>query len=196
LKALVLPDSLERIGGCAFRGCTGLTELTLPAAVVSIASHAFADCAGLKRLALPDSLEHIGGSAFLGCRGLSALTLPAKVTTIHDFAFRNCTGLTALALSRTVIYIVASAFENCAGLTELALPASLEHIGSKAFSGCTRLKLHLPRSIPVAELVLQFGGENHEQLPQLTVDGVPCPPADVLDQIRDAQAGTGLWAVD
>jgi hypothetical protein len=137
----------------------------------------------------------IGSSAFEGCRGLSALTLPPKVTTIYDYAFRDCTGLTALALSSMLRYIGSDAFKSCAGLTELALPASLEHIGSDAFRGCTRLKLHLPRSIRVAELVLELG-RNHERLPQLMVDGVPCPPADVLDRIGDAQAGTGLWDVD
>jgi hypothetical protein len=67
------------------------------------------------------------------------------------------------------------------GLKELALPASLENISGNAFSGCTGLKrLHLPRSIRLAELVLAL-----EQLPQLTVDGVPCAPEDVLQRIRE-----------
>jgi hypothetical protein len=93
LKMLVLPDSLEHISGHAFHGCTGLT---LPTALISIDTNAFADCKGLTRLTLSDSLEHIGSSAFLGCRGLSVLTLPAKVTTIYDYAFRDCTGLRPL----------------------------------------------------------------------------------------------------
>jgi hypothetical protein len=132
---------------------------------------------------LPDSLEHIGTAAFEGCRGLSALALP-KVTTIDARAFRGCTGLTALALSNTLRFIGWKAFENCVGLTELALPASLEDIAYNAFSGCTGLTaLHLPRSIRVAELVLALG-----EKPQLTVEGVPCSPEDVLQRIREAQA--------
>jgi hypothetical protein len=102
------------------------------------------------------------------------------VTTIGERAFRGCTGLKALALSNTLRFIGWKSFQDCTGLEELALPASLEDIAYNAFSGCTRLtKLHLPRSVRVAELVLALG-EKCGGLPQLSVDGVPCPPEDVL----------------
>ncbi|MCL2086104.1 MAG: leucine-rich repeat protein [Oscillospiraceae bacterium] len=42
-----IPDSVTSIGGSAFSGCTGLTEITIPGSVTSIGDYAFADCTGL-----------------------------------------------------------------------------------------------------------------------------------------------------
>jgi hypothetical protein len=36
----------------------------------------------------------------------------------------------------------------------------------------------------VAQLALRLG--RHQPLPPLTVDGAPCPPADVLQRVREA----------
>ena len=61
---VVLPDGLTKIGGCAFDGCTGLTQITLPA-----------------------GLTEIGWGAFFGCTGLTDVVIPASVTEIRDKAF-------------------------------------------------------------------------------------------------------------
>jgi hypothetical protein len=51
--------------------------------------------------------------------------------------------------------------------------------------GCTGLTaLHLPRSVRVAQLVLRL--VESQLLPPLTVEGAPCPPADVLRRVREA----------
>lgn len=44
---LVLPDTLEVIGGSAFSGCTGLNEITIPASVTTINENAFYNCTNL-----------------------------------------------------------------------------------------------------------------------------------------------------
>ncbi len=58
---------------CKYRGCSGLTSLTLPVGITSI-----------------------GPSAFEGCSGLTSLNLPAGITSIGSYAFVNCSGLTSI----------------------------------------------------------------------------------------------------
>ncbi|MBR4176891.1 MAG: leucine-rich repeat domain-containing protein, partial [Bacteroidales bacterium] len=46
LTDIILPNSLKKIGWCAFAGCTGLTEIKIPNSVETIDDRAFADCTG------------------------------------------------------------------------------------------------------------------------------------------------------
>ena len=41
---VVIPDSVTRIGGWAFSGCTGLTSIVIPDSVTSIGDWAFSGC--------------------------------------------------------------------------------------------------------------------------------------------------------
>ena len=82
------------IGGNAFEGCSGLTELTLPNSVTEIGDNAFRGCSSLTELTLPNSVTSIGTGAFAYCSGLTELTLPNSVTSIGgDYAFAYCSGL-------------------------------------------------------------------------------------------------------
>ena len=49
-KNSVIPNSVARIDGLAFCGCSGLTELTLPNSVKSIGDYAFAYCSDLSKI--------------------------------------------------------------------------------------------------------------------------------------------------
>ena len=88
--------SNDKIGDCAFFGCSVLTSLTLPSGVTEIGNYAFSDCSGLTSLTLPSGVTKIGGSAFSGCSGLTSLTLPSGVTKIGGSAFSYCSGLTSI----------------------------------------------------------------------------------------------------
>ena len=59
--------SNDVIGCCAFRDCSGLTSLTLPAGITEIGESTFSDCSGLTSLTLPDGITSIGISAFWRC---------------------------------------------------------------------------------------------------------------------------------
>ena len=96
LTKLTLPDSVARIDGLAFCGCSGLTELTLPNSVKSIGDRVFAYCSGLTELTLPNSVTSIGNCAFGGCSGLTELTLPNSITSIGDYAFAYCSDLSKI----------------------------------------------------------------------------------------------------
>ena len=131
--------SNDVIGKCAFKGCSGLTSLTLPAGITEIGDEAFEYCSGLTSLTLPAGITSIGDDAFYGCSGLTSITIPNGVTQIDKNAFRDCTGLTSLTLPANIKRIGESAFKNCSGLTSLNLPAGITTIGSSAFYGCSGL---------------------------------------------------------
>lgn len=111
-----IPESVKRIYGGAFYGCTKLTSITIP-----------------------NSVEDICDSAFDGCTGLTSITIPEGVTTIGDFAFDDCTGLTSVSIPNTVSYIGDWAFEDCTGLTDIYVNQPESRLLNKADvpSGCT-----------------------------------------------------------
>lgn len=72
---IVIPESVSiddktypvtGINDFAFRGCTGLTSITIPAGVEYIGQYAFANCSGLKRIVIEGN-PVIDETAFIGC---------------------------------------------------------------------------------------------------------------------------------
>jgi hypothetical protein len=89
----LIPSSVTNIGGGAFSGCTGLTNVTIPNSVTSIGDSVFARC-GLTSLTIPSSVTSIGDYAFFNCFSLPSVTIPNSVTSIGVAAFRYCSSLT------------------------------------------------------------------------------------------------------
>ena len=148
LTSLTLPAGVTSIYFEAFSGCSGLTSLTLPAGITSIGDKAFWYCSGLTSLTLPAGITEIDEDAFCGCSGLTSLTLPAGITSIGDRAFYGCSGLTSLTLPAGITEIGNYTFLDCSGLTSLTLPAGITSIGDGAFWGCSGLtSLTLPAGI-------------------------------------------------
>ena len=148
LTSLTLPAGITEIDYGAFDGCSRLTSLNLPAGITKIGSYAFEDCSGLTSLTLPAGITEIGRYAFGDCSGLTNLTLPAGITEIGSCAFWGCSGLTSLNLPAGITSIGFSTFGGCSGLTSLNLPAGITSIGDQAFDGCSGLtSLTLPAGI-------------------------------------------------
>ena len=59
--------SVTSIGSSAFRGCSGLTSVTIPNSVTSIGDYAFYNCSGLTSITIGNGVTSIGSSAFSGC---------------------------------------------------------------------------------------------------------------------------------
>ena len=146
--ALVIPDtvtyngttySVSSIGDYAFRGCSGLTSVTIPNSVTSIGNYAFAYCSGLTSVTIPNSVTSIGYLAFYGCSGLTSVTIPNSVTSIGSSAFSGCSGLTSVTIGNSVTSIDYMAFYGCSGLTSVTIPNSVTFIDEYAFSGCSGL---------------------------------------------------------
>ena len=83
--------SNDVIGSFAFKGCSKLTSLTLPAGITEIDSCAFQGCSGLTSLNLPDGITEIGYNAFYGCSGLTSIYVYAeKVPKMYSDVFKGC----------------------------------------------------------------------------------------------------------
>jgi hypothetical protein len=117
------------IGAMAFRGCTGLTSISISQGVTNIdgeASYygfasfgAFQSCTGLTSISLPQGVKSIGVCVFEGCTGLTSINIPQGVTSIGDAAFSGCTGLTTISLPQGVTSIGNAAFSGCIGLASI-----------------------------------------------------------------------------
>ena len=168
LTSLTLPSCVTSIGTAAFEGCSGLKSLTIPSSVTSISDYAFEGCSGLKSLTIPSSVTSISDYAFEGCSGLKSLTIPSSVTSIGWAAFRGCSGLRSLTLPSSVILIGDHAFEGCNGLISLTIPSSVISIGESAFRGCSGLT-----SLTLPSGVTSIGSEAFEGCSGLTSLTIP-----------------------
>jgi hypothetical protein len=107
---LIIPTRINNlpvtsIAYAAFKGCTGLTSVTLPNSLTSIGSMAFRDCTGLRNVTIPSSVTYIGEYAFYQCTGLKSVTLPSSITSIGGGAFNGCKGLTSVTIPNSVTSI-------------------------------------------------------------------------------------------
>ena len=114
-KNTVIPNDVTAIGGGAFDGCTGLTQITIPNSVTSIGECAFQG-SGLTSITIPNSVTSIGEKAFAYCSGLTNIIIPSSVTSIDGSAFYNCFGLTSITIPNSVTSIGNYAFDGCSGL--------------------------------------------------------------------------------
>ena len=134
-----IPNGVICIGGAAFSGRSGLTNVTMPDSVTSIGDYAFEDCSGLTNVTIPDSVTRIDGGAFRNCSGLTSVTIGNSVTSIGRFAFSGCSGLTSVTIPDGVTSIGYDTFRDCSGLATVTIPDSVTNIGIRVFYGCTNL---------------------------------------------------------
>ena len=140
LTSIEIPAGVTSIGDSVFEGCSGLTSIEIPAGVTSIGDSAFSGCSGLTSIEIPAGVTSIGWYAFEGCSGLTSIEIPVGVTSIEDSAFSGCSGLTSIEIPAGVTSIGEYVFSGCSGLTSIEIPAGVTEIGYAAFSGCSGLK--------------------------------------------------------
>ena len=119
--------------GLAFKGCPGLTSVTIPNSMTIIEEFAFSGCSGLTSVTIPNSVTSIEWGAFVYCSGLTSITIPNSVSAIGNEAFAHCSGLTSITIPNSVTIIGESAFSGCSGLTSITIPNSVTSIGGSAF---------------------------------------------------------------
>ncbi len=139
LTKVELPAGLTTLGNNVFEGCTLLGEVNLPTGLVSLGEYAFNNCSGLAEIIIPDSVTEIGRGTFQNCKILDNVDLN-QVATVKSYAFYGCTALKNLDL-RNVRTLESSAFGNCDTLESVTIPASVTDMGSSgAFAGCGLLQ--------------------------------------------------------
>lgn len=132
-----LPQTLKRIGACAFAGCL-LSTINIPESVEEIGESAFDGCKYLKNVSISkdNKLVQIGEWAFSGCDKLSfnSLSFSESLRTIGNYAFISCP-VGSLDFDEGVESIGHGAFAGGLSNKELILPNSLKSIGFSAFDG-------------------------------------------------------------
>lgn len=155
LTKLVLPSTLKEIGVCAF-AYQNLTELTLPASLVTIGDGAFYSCYGILTVDLTGltNLKTIGRAAFMRFYDPSVtqtftLTIPENVETVGPYAFVGMSNLTKIVFAGTSLKEIGEGAFGDTGLKsyELVLPEGLVKIGNRAFYYTELVSVHFPKTV-------------------------------------------------
>ncbi len=136
------------------------SEITIIDGTRSIASQAFMDCTGLRRITIPDSVTEIDYYTFQNCTMLEDITLPDSVITIGALAFDGTAWYnnqpdgdvyagkvyykykgdmpsdTTVSVRNGTIGIACEAFRDYKELDSVLIPDTVKKIGYFAFSDC------------------------------------------------------------
>lgn len=138
----------------AFKNCTELTAVSIPASVTAIKSNAFYGCTGLTKVTFA-SIES-------ACAISYGKTEDNPLTLAHHLYVGN-TEITNLVIPNDVTTIKSHAFAGCSSLTSVTIPSSVKSIGSSAFSGNTGLKKAVFESVG-SLCSIKFGNLNSNPL--------------------------------
>lgn len=117
LTSVTIPDSVIRIDGYTFYGCSSLASLKIGNSLTTIGVGTFYHCTSLTSVTLPDSLTTIENAAFFDCASLKSINIPKGLTTIEGYAFCECSSLESVTIPDTVTKIESGAFADCTSLT-------------------------------------------------------------------------------
>lgn len=93
----MLNDGIEAIRAWTFAE-SAVSNIRLPATLVSLENHAFCYCKKLTHVMLPEGLQKIDYDCFKSA-GLTEIAIPASVTVIDDSGFYGCQQLKEIAFA-------------------------------------------------------------------------------------------------
>lgn len=155
---IIVPSSVETIGGDAFRGAKGLRRVVCPddGMLKKIGSYAFAYCENLEEVTLPKYLVEIGSYAFAYDDKLASVTV-AELSSydeqsyliISEYAFTEDKGLRKITFPKHLTTIGDYAFYKCENLSEAILneKGKTSSIGKYALAYTAIKELRLPESV-------------------------------------------------
>lgn len=101
--------------------------------VIGISSSAFKNCSSLTSVNLPASLESIGKEAFLGCSELYEINFPSSLKTIGEEAFRR-TNIRDVVIPENITILEKLVFAECSNLKNVFIPSSVTTVKSEPFA--------------------------------------------------------------
>lgn len=99
LKTVKIPDTVTRIGGYAFAGCSNIKRMVLPASVEEIDDYAFGYCEKLAGIDIPEGVKKLGDIVFDNCSSLARVSVPSSLEEMGDCCFMSCTALKTVDIS-------------------------------------------------------------------------------------------------
>ena len=118
-----------------FKDCSGITGVTLPAAITQIQENTFRNCSNLSSIDLSHCTS-IGNWAFQGCTGISGSINLSSCSSIGTNAFTYCSGITGVTELHGTIGDWA--FYDT-GLTGAINMANVTSVGDNAFKDCSQI---------------------------------------------------------
>lgn len=190
MKSLTIPDSIRKIGICAFAECRNLQTVNLPAVSPEYVGQPFLDTPYMKAkqkesplwiengvlldagisdesYTIPDNVQCIGMLAFASCKTLKNLTVPDGVI-LNQGAFFDFECLETIRLPETMTDIPDRMFDSCISLQSLQIPEVVTSIGEMAFAFCKSL-----RSVSIPDSVKSIGDWAFTECKSLTELTVP-----------------------
>ena len=166
LKSVVIPESVESIGGAAFWESRGLTDIKIGSNIKHLGGSVFGytgywldesnwengvlyidnylidskeeKCSS--RLEIKNGTTLIGGWAFCNNRNVENLIIPDSVKIICEDVFAWCENLKTVDLGAGVEIIGDRAFQGCNKVEIIRLPARLVEVEKLFLFSCGRLK--------------------------------------------------------
>ena len=88
------------IGNSLFKGCSNLTEITIPETVTAIGSYVFSGCKNIPfgDYIIHDGVKSIGSRAFEQCYQMTSCTVPESVEIMGIGLFNRCLNLKSVTL--------------------------------------------------------------------------------------------------
>lgn len=149
ITSITIPESIEMIGGAAFRECPNLTSVIFNAAHCTVA-------------------HSVDGQSIVPSFNNPAIAhvqFGDQVTTIPDYMFWGCSGISDIILPQNLESIGVSSFFGCTSLRSVTIPESVERIGGRAFSNCHNLNTIYFNAINCVNLTSY---ENEKPIPAFT----------------------------
>lgn len=112
------PSDVEKVGNCAFQGCSSLKKVTIPDTVKEVGFQAFTDCSSLEEVVISSSLTKTSPMMFTNCRSLKSVTLPDNITLVDRSTFEGCTSLTTVNMGK-ISRVEYMAFSKCDSLQQV-----------------------------------------------------------------------------
>ena len=152
LSSITLPDRLSTIEYSAFKYCSALAGLIIPAGVTELQTPICFGCEKLSGIWVDVANKHYANDAvgvlyskdfsvLLECPdGLTGKYTVRDGTSRIDFGAFDGSALTEVALPDSVAVIDGLAFYGCTGLNEIVIPSGVKEIGDRAFYACENLK--------------------------------------------------------
>lgn len=156
-------SELKTIKESAFKGCSNLKSIVIPASVTTIGTFAFWDCTNLTSVTfeegselktldrlfkntciteftIPKSVTEIAPCAFIGLSSLTKVVFEddSNVTVLPSQLFDGCYNLTTVYFGKNskIKKTEHSVFNKCVKLTAINIPQSVTEIGYDTFSNC------------------------------------------------------------